>query len=67
MNEQEPIVLQYVGNGAYIAGVPTTDLTASDIAASGFAAEEIKAYRNGTEPLYIDATPGVLPINGEEQ
>jgi len=53
----EPVVLNYVGNGAYIAGVPAVNLTASMIAASGLTIDQIKAYRNGKEPVYVDAVP----------
>jgi hypothetical protein len=59
----DAIVLKYQGNGGYISGVPATDLTAAAIAASGFTVDEIKAYKNGTEPLYVDAdaTPAEPP------
>lgn len=60
----EPVVLTYVGNGAYIAGVPATDLTASAIAASGLTIAQIKAYRNGAEPLYVDAAPASPALAG---
>ena len=53
----EPVVLNYVGNGAYIAGVPAVNLTASMIVASGLTIDQIKAYRNGKEPVYVDAVP----------
>lgn len=36
-----PIVLKYIGNGAYFAGYPACDLTEADIATSGFSAEQL--------------------------
>ena len=44
-----PIVLKYIGNGAYFAGYPACDLTEADIAASGFSAEQLLALTIGVD------------------
>jgi hypothetical protein len=60
------IILRYIGNGSYVAGIPATDLTEADIAASGFAIDEIMAFRNGGEPLYVSTQPEA-DAEGKEQ
>ena len=47
------IILRYIGNGSYVAGIPATDLTAADITASGFAIEQIKALQDNGNALYV--------------
>lgn len=51
------IVLRYVGNGAYIAGLPACDLTADMIEASGYTAETILGFVVGGKPLYEIVKP----------
>ena len=49
------IVLEYVLEGAYISGVPATDLTQEQIDESGFTIEQLLAYTSGGEPVYVRA------------
>lgn len=57
----DEIVLIYVGNGAYVAGVPACNLTADQIAESGYTAAQLLAFRNGPDPLYIQASEDQAP------
>lgn len=47
------VILRYVGNGSYVAGIPANDLTEADIAASGFAIEYVLTLSDGHNPLYV--------------
>lgn len=58
----EPVVLRYVGDGAYIPGVPRVNLTARDIALCGYTETQLKAFHNGAQPLYVDAIEAVGDI-----
>jgi hypothetical protein len=51
----EPVVLKYVGAGAYVTGISACDLTQSMIDACGFSIEMLLAFRNGEQPLYVRA------------
>ena len=46
------MVLKYVGDGAYIAGVPACDMTQEMIDASGYTIEALLAFSNNGQPLY---------------
>lgn len=61
------IVLKYVGGGAYVSGLPAKDLTATDIAASGFALEQIQAFSSGGAPLYVPAESAQPAINNSQE
>lgn len=49
------IVLRYVGEGAFLAGVPACDLTAEMIETCGYTVDELLALHNGAQPLYVRA------------
>ena len=49
MNE---IVLRYVGDGAYVEGVPACDLTQAMIDECGIAIEVLLIFCNGDKPIY---------------
>ena len=49
------VVLKYVGEGQYVAGVPTCDLMQEQIDASGYTIDELLAFRSGTQPVYEKA------------
>lgn len=46
------MILKYVGDGAYVAGVPACDLTQEMIDACGYTIGELLAFRNGDKPVY---------------
>lgn len=59
----EPIVLKYVGHGAWLGGVPNVDLTQAQIDASGYTCEQLIA-----SGLYVAAaTPAAIvePVKAE--
>lgn len=51
-------VLNYVGAGSYVPGVPATDLTQADIEASGYTIEELLAFHSGGQPVYEEVISG---------
>lgn len=59
-----PIVLKYIGNGAYFAGYPACDLTEADIAASGFSAEQL--FETGLFAI-ADAAPAFFLVATQPQ
>lgn len=46
------IVLKYVGDGAYVAGVPACDLTQEMIDASGYTVEQLLEFHSGEQRVY---------------
>lgn len=52
------MTLKYIGEGAYIAGVPACDLTQDMIDASEYTIDELLAFRNGDKPLYEEVGNG---------
>ena len=46
------IVLRYVGDGAYIVGIPACDMTQEMIDACGYSLETLLAFNNSGQPLY---------------
>ena len=46
------MVLRYVGEGQYVAGVPATDLTQQQIDESGYTIEQLLAFHSGAQPVY---------------
>ena len=47
------IVLRYIGEGLYVAGVPACDLTQQMIDDSGYTVEELLAFHDGDRPCYV--------------
>ena len=61
------IILRYIGDGAFVNGVPARDLTQTDIEQCGFSVEQLLAfeprvYERTGSPL---AEPTVAVINAE--
>ena len=52
------IILKYVGEGQYVAGVPATDLTQEQIDASGYTIEELLKFHSGAVYIYEKVTHG---------
>ena len=57
------IVLKYIGAGAYIPGVPATDLTAEQVKASGYTADQLLAY---SPPIYEKPARANEPAKAKE-
>lgn len=50
------VVLRYVGEGAFVFGVPATDLTQADIDACGLSADELLAYEPRVYELVVETS-----------
>lgn len=53
----DEIVLKYVGDGAFVNGVPARDLTQTDIEQSGHRVEQLLAF----EPRVYERQPAANP------
>ncbi len=54
------VILRYIGDGAFVNGVPARDLEAFDIAQSGFTVEQLLAF----EPRVYESTGAPLVESG---
>ncbi len=63
----EEKILRYVGDGAFVNGVPARDLDSSDIASSGFTVEQLLAFEprvyESTGAPYVEPTVAVINLN----
>lgn len=61
------VILKYIGEGAFVNGVPARDLDSTDIAQSGFTVEQLLAFEprvyERTDAPLVESTVAVINLD----